>query len=52
METLFRNGVSIILIIAIAHVLYRMVEAVSDMVLERFRIDVTDNREARAVHTK
>lgn len=52
LESLFRNGVSIVLIVAIGHVLYRMVEAVSELVLERFRIDVADNREARAVHTQ
>lgn len=52
LETLFRNGVSIVLIVAIGYVLYRMVQAVCDLVLERFRIDVADNREARAVHTQ
>jgi len=52
LQALFRNGVSMALVGAIAYVLYRMVNAGCDLLLERYRIDVADNRQARAVHTQ
>ncbi|MET0281698.1 MAG: mechanosensitive ion channel domain-containing protein [Steroidobacteraceae bacterium] len=52
LQVLFRNGVSIGLVGAIAYVLYRLVDAAADLLLARYRIDVVDNREARAVHTQ
>jgi small-conductance mechanosensitive channel len=52
LQELFRNAVSMLLIAAIAWVLYRVVDAACTLLLERYRIDVPDNREARAVHTQ
>ncbi|MFO7325069.1 MAG: mechanosensitive ion channel [Pseudomonadota bacterium] len=52
LQVLFRNAVSMALIAAIAWVLYRLVDAACGLLLERYRIDVPDNREARAVHTQ
>lgn len=52
LQLLFRNAVSMLLVAAIAYVLYRLVDATCDLLLERYRIDVADNREARAVHTQ
>jgi small-conductance mechanosensitive channel len=52
LQLLFRNGVSMLLVAAIAYVLYRIVDAACDLLLERYRLDVPDNREARAVHTQ
>lgn len=52
LQVLFRNSTSMLLIAAIAYVLYRIVDAVCDLLLERYRLDVPDNREARAVHTQ
>lgn len=52
LQLLFRNGVSMLLVAAIAYVLYRLVDAACQLILERYRIDVPDNREARAVHTQ
>src|SRR5690606_40149096 len=52
LQLLFRNAVSMMLVAAIAYVLYRLVDAACDLLLERYRIDVPDNREARAVHTQ
>jgi small-conductance mechanosensitive channel len=52
MEALFRNGVSLVLIGAFAYILHQLVDAAARLVLMRYRIDVRDNREARAVHTQ
>jgi small-conductance mechanosensitive channel len=52
MQTMFRNGVSLVLIGAFAYVLCRLVDAVCQLVLLRYRIDISDNREARGVYTQ
>jgi len=52
LQTLFRNGVSMLLVVAVAWVMYRLVDAACRLLLERHRIDVPDNREARAIHTQ
>jgi len=52
MQSLFRNGVSMVLVGTFAYILYRLVDAAAQLVLSRYRIDVQDNREARAVHTQ
>jgi len=52
MQSLFRNVVSMVLVGAFAYILYRLVDAAAQLVLSRYRIDVQDNREARAVHTQ
>lgn len=49
---LFQNAVSMVLIGTVAYMLFQIVDAVSNLVLRRYRIDVRDNREARAVHTQ
>jgi small-conductance mechanosensitive channel len=41
-----------LLIGCMAFVLYRLVDAACQLLLERYRIDVPDNREARAVYTQ
>lgn len=51
-QGLFQNGVSLVLIGSFAYLLYRVVDAVSQLVLLRYRIDVADNREARGVYTQ
>jgi len=52
LQSLFRNGVNMVLVGSIGYVLYRIVGAACDLILERYRIDVPDNRQARAVHTQ
>lgn len=52
LQALFSNAVSIALIATIAWVLYRLVDAACRLLLRRYRVDVPDNREARAVHTQ
>ena len=52
MQSLVRNATSVLLVGALAYVLYRIVDAACTLLLERYRIDVPDNREARAVHTQ
>jgi len=52
MQSLFRNAVSMVLVGTFAYILYRLVDAAAQLVLSRYRIDVQDNREARAVHTQ
>jgi len=52
LQTLFRHGVSMALIGSIGYVLYRLVGAACDLILDRYRIDVPDNRQARAVRTQ
>jgi small-conductance mechanosensitive channel len=52
LQEMFRNAVSILLVAAISWVMYRIVDAACTLLLERYRIDVPDNREARAVHTQ
>lgn len=52
MQAMFRNGVSLVLIGAFAYVLYRLVDAACQLVLRRYRIDVSDNREARGIYTQ
>jgi small-conductance mechanosensitive channel len=52
LQTLFRNAVSMMLVAAIAYVLYRLVDAICDLLLERHRTDIADNRQARGIHTQ
>jgi small-conductance mechanosensitive channel len=52
LQVLFRNGVSMVLVGSIGYVLYRVVGAACDLILERYRVDVPDNRQARAVRTQ
>jgi small-conductance mechanosensitive channel len=52
MQALVRSCASVLLVGSLAYVLYRVVDAACDLLLERYRIDVPDNRQARAVHTQ
>jgi len=52
LQAMFRDGVSMLLVAAIGYVLYRLVDAACDLLLERYPIDVADNRQARAVRTQ
>ncbi|HTQ35921.1 MAG TPA: mechanosensitive ion channel domain-containing protein [Steroidobacteraceae bacterium] len=52
LQALFRDGVSMLLVAAFGYVLYRLVNAACELLLERFPMDVADNRQARAVRTQ
>jgi small-conductance mechanosensitive channel len=52
LEQLFRNGASLLLIGVIAFLLFQLVEATAELVVRRHRIDVSDNLQARAIHTQ
>jgi len=49
---LFKQAASLVLIGAVGFILYQLVNAVEDAVLNQFRIDVKDNLEARKVYTQ
>ncbi|HUJ09665.1 MAG TPA: mechanosensitive ion channel domain-containing protein [Verrucomicrobiae bacterium] len=48
----FKEGMSLLLIFAVGFILYEMVNAVEQAVLNQYRIDVKDNLEARKVYTQ
>jgi small-conductance mechanosensitive channel len=52
LETIFRNGVSLLLIGTVAFLLFQLVEAAEALVLRQYRIDHGDNLEARKVYTQ
>lgn len=52
LQALFRNATSMLLVAAFAYVLYRLVDAACTLLLERYPINVADNRQARAVRTQ
>jgi small-conductance mechanosensitive channel len=51
-QSLLRTGLSLVLIGVAAFLLYRCVESAAALVLQRYRLDVADNLQARAVHTQ
>jgi small-conductance mechanosensitive channel len=51
-QSLLRTGLSLVLIGVAAVLLYRCVESAEALVLQRYRLDVADNLQARAVHTQ
>ena len=51
-QLLIRNGLSLTIIGTVAYLLYQCVEAVEALLLQRYRIDVADNLEARTVYTQ
>jgi small-conductance mechanosensitive channel len=51
-QSLLRTGLSLLLIGTMAFLLYQCVEAAEALVLQRYRIDVRDNLEARTVYTQ
>jgi small-conductance mechanosensitive channel len=52
MESIIQNAVSLLLIGTFAIILFQFVDVLARLVLSRYRIDVADNREARAVYTQ
>lgn len=52
MESVIQNAVSLLLIGTIAFILFQLVDVVATLVLQRHRIDVSDNRQARAIYTQ
>jgi small-conductance mechanosensitive channel len=51
-QSLIRTALSLVLIGAAAFLLYQCIAAVEMLVLQRYRMDVHDNLEARAVYTQ
>jgi small-conductance mechanosensitive channel len=52
MESIIQNATSLLLIGAISFVLLQFANMLAQLVLQRYRIDVADNRDARAVYTQ
>jgi small-conductance mechanosensitive channel len=52
LEQIFRNGASLLLIAVIAFVLFQVVDGISALLLRQYRLDVSDNLQARAIHTQ
>lgn len=52
MESVIQNGVSLLLIGTIAVILLQFVDVIATLVLQRYRVDVDDNRQARAIYTQ
>ncbi len=52
LETIFRNGVSLLLIATVAFLLFQLVDAAETLLLRQYRIDHGDNLEARKVYTQ
>jgi small-conductance mechanosensitive channel len=51
-QGLLQNGVSLLIIGAVALVLFQLVQAAEALVLAQYRLDVSDNLEARKVYTQ
>ncbi|HTU64342.1 MAG TPA: mechanosensitive ion channel domain-containing protein [Steroidobacteraceae bacterium] len=51
-KQVIQNAISLLLIGSIAVILIQFVNAMSDLLLRRYRIDVADNRRARGVYTQ
>jgi small-conductance mechanosensitive channel len=51
-QSIIENAVSLLLIGVIAFLLLQFISALSTLVLKKHRIDVVDNREARAIYTQ
>jgi small-conductance mechanosensitive channel len=51
-QQIVQNAVSLALIGTIGFILVQFVNAMAELVLQRYRIDVADNREARGVYTQ
>jgi small-conductance mechanosensitive channel len=52
METVIQNAVSLLLIGTVAFLLLQLVDVLAKLVLKNHRIDVADNRQARAIYTQ
>ncbi|MEX2382526.1 MAG: mechanosensitive ion channel family protein [Opitutales bacterium] len=46
------NGVSVLIIIFVAFLLYQLVKALEEGIIRQFRVDVADNLQARKLHTQ
>jgi len=51
-QQIVQNAVSLVLVGTIGFILVQFVNAVAQLVLQRHRIDVADNREARGIYTQ
>jgi small-conductance mechanosensitive channel len=51
-QEVIQNGVSLALIGTIGYVLVQFVDALADLILKRYSLDVADNRVARGVYTQ
>jgi small-conductance mechanosensitive channel len=51
-QIVVRSGLSILIIVFIAAVLFQAVRAIEEGILKQFRVDVDDNLEARKLHTQ
>jgi small-conductance mechanosensitive channel len=51
-QEVIQNAVSLALIGTIGYILVQFVNALAELVLKRYRLDVADNREARGVYTQ
>lgn len=52
LEEIFRNTMSLLLIAAVAFVLFQVVDGAAALVTQQYRLDARDNLRARAVHTQ
>jgi small-conductance mechanosensitive channel len=52
MHVLFRNALSLLLIGAVAYVLFQLVQVAEELLLAQYRIDVKDNLRARKIYTQ
>jgi small-conductance mechanosensitive channel len=48
----FRNGISLLLILSVGVILFQLVGDLQEIILNQYRIDVSDNLEARKVYTQ
>jgi small-conductance mechanosensitive channel len=51
-QQVVQNGVSLMLIATVGFILVQFVNAMAQMMLSRYRLDVADNRQARGVYTQ
>ncbi|MGD9843700.1 MAG: hypothetical protein AB7U99_12525, partial [Steroidobacteraceae bacterium] len=52
LQQLLGNMVSLLLIGVVAYLLFELIDAFENVVLNRYRVDVKDNLQARSVHTQ
>jgi small-conductance mechanosensitive channel len=51
-KVVIQNGISLLLIGTLAFILVQFVNAIAQLLLQRYRLDVSDNRDARAIYTQ
>lgn len=52
LKPFLRDGISLVVIAAVAYILHGLIDALCKLVLSRHPVDVPDNREARTIHTQ